>query len=164
MKVLVDMNLSPRWIDLLNRFDIQATHWSSVGNPQAFDQEIMSHASEHGYIVLTNDLDFGAILAVTHGQKPSVVQIRSEDLNPDVIGERTSTRCINSSINTAMEHLSRLTRCARVCACFHSSNCQERITSGRIGRSFESCHPERSVMSQDFGNTLAEVFLSKSRS
>ena len=58
MKVLVDMNLSPRWIDLLNRFDIQATHWSSVGNPQAFDQEIMSHASEHGYIVLTNDLDF----------------------------------------------------------------------------------------------------------
>jgi predicted nuclease of predicted toxin-antitoxin system len=37
--------------------------------------------------VLTYDLDFGAILAATHGEKPSVVQIRSEDASPDVIGK-----------------------------------------------------------------------------
>lgn len=36
--------------------------------------------------MLTHDLDFGAILAATHGDKPSVVQIRSEDVSPDVIG------------------------------------------------------------------------------
>lgn len=29
-----------------------------------------------------------AILAATHGEKPSVVQIRAEDVSPDVIGER----------------------------------------------------------------------------
>jgi predicted nuclease of predicted toxin-antitoxin system len=34
------------------------------------------------------NLDFGAILAVTHGNKPSVVQIRSEDVNPDIIGKQ----------------------------------------------------------------------------
>jgi predicted nuclease of predicted toxin-antitoxin system len=89
MKLLVDMNLSPRWIDLLNRCQFQATHWSQVGSPHALDHEIMSHAAEHGYVVLTNDLDFGAILAVTHGEKPSVVQIRSDNLDPDVIGDRT---------------------------------------------------------------------------
>ncbi len=89
MKLLVDMNLSPRWIDLFHRFEIKAAHWSSIGSPHALDHEIMSHAAEHDYIVLTNDLDFGAILAVTHGDKPSVVQIRSDNLNPDVIGERT---------------------------------------------------------------------------
>lgn len=39
--------------------------------------------------MLTNDPDFGAILAVTHGEKPSVVQVRSGNLSPDVIGVQT---------------------------------------------------------------------------
>ena len=38
----------------------------------------MGFARVNGYVVLTHDLDFGAILAATHGNKPSVVQIRSE--------------------------------------------------------------------------------------
>jgi len=91
MKLLVDMNLSPRWIDLLTRSQFEAVHWSSVGSPHALDQEIMAYAAQHNYIVLTNDLDFGAILAVTHGEKPSVVQIHSENLSPDVIGLQTIT-------------------------------------------------------------------------
>jgi predicted nuclease of predicted toxin-antitoxin system len=37
-------------------------------------------------VVLTHDLDFGAILAVSHGEKPSVVQVRSQDLRPEAIG------------------------------------------------------------------------------
>jgi predicted nuclease of predicted toxin-antitoxin system len=32
--------------------------------------------------VLTHDLDFSTILAVTHGEKPSVVQIRTDDISP----------------------------------------------------------------------------------
>jgi predicted nuclease of predicted toxin-antitoxin system len=46
----------------------------------------MAFAKANGYVVLTHDLDFSAILAATHGDKPSVVQIRSEDLSPDMIG------------------------------------------------------------------------------
>ncbi len=38
--------------------------------------------------MLTNDLDFSAILAVSHGEKPSVVQIRASNLNPSAIGAR----------------------------------------------------------------------------
>lgn len=37
-------------------------------------------------MVLTHDLDFSAILAATHGEKPSVVQIRAEDVSPEAIG------------------------------------------------------------------------------
>jgi predicted nuclease of predicted toxin-antitoxin system len=47
----------------------------------------MDFARVKGYVVLTHDLDFGSILAVTHGNKPSVVQIRSEDVNPDIISK-----------------------------------------------------------------------------
>jgi predicted nuclease of predicted toxin-antitoxin system len=46
----------------------------------------MAYASANDYVVLTHDLDFSAILAATHGEKPGVVQIRAEDVSPDVIG------------------------------------------------------------------------------
>jgi predicted nuclease of predicted toxin-antitoxin system len=46
----------------------------------------MRHAADRGYYVLTNDLDFGSILAVTHGREPSVIQIRSDSLRPESIG------------------------------------------------------------------------------
>ncbi len=46
----------------------------------------MFHASISGHVVLTHDLDFGAILAATQGEEPSVVQIRSDNVSPDGIG------------------------------------------------------------------------------
>ena len=88
MKVLIDMNLSPRWVKLLAGADIEAVHWSSVGAANAQDVDIMGFARANEYVVLTHDLDFGAILAATHGNKPSVVQIRSEDVSPDIIGNQ----------------------------------------------------------------------------
>lgn len=46
----------------------------------------MAWAAINGYIVLTHDLDFGDILAATQGAKPSVAQIRSENVDPAEIG------------------------------------------------------------------------------
>lgn len=86
MKLLIDMNLSPRWVGLLTGAGIEAAHWSALGAPNATDSEIMAYAKAKDCVVLTHDLDFGAILAATQGEKPSVVQIRSEDVNPDAIG------------------------------------------------------------------------------
>jgi predicted nuclease of predicted toxin-antitoxin system len=88
MKLLVDMNLSPRWVEWLERAGFEADHWSTHGAGDATDTEIMAFAAESGHVVLTHDLDFGAILAATHGEKPSVVQIRSDNLDPDVIGPK----------------------------------------------------------------------------
>ena len=86
MKLLVDMNLSPCWVGMLTNEGIAAAHWSTLGANNAPDSEIMIYARVHDYVVLTHDLDFGAILAATHGEKPSVVQIRADDVSPDVIG------------------------------------------------------------------------------
>lgn len=88
MKLLVDMNLSPHWVDVLADVGIEAAHWSTLGAYNAPDSEIMAYASANNCVVLTHDLDFGAILAATHGEKPSVVQIRAEDVSPDVIGKQ----------------------------------------------------------------------------
>ncbi len=88
MKLLVDMNLSPRWIGFLANAGIEAVHWSALGPANATDSEIMACARANDYVVLTHDLDFSAILAANDGKKPSVVQIRAEDVSPDVIGSQ----------------------------------------------------------------------------
>lgn len=80
------MNLSPLWVDFLGSAGIAATHWASIGEPDAADAEIMGHAAAEDSIVLTHDLDFGAILAATNGARPSVVQFRAGDLSPETIG------------------------------------------------------------------------------
>jgi predicted nuclease of predicted toxin-antitoxin system len=86
MKLLIDMNLSPRWVSVLAADGFEAAHWSTVGASDASDVAIMSYARTHDYVVLTHDLDFSAILAATNGDKPSVVQIRADDVSPDAIG------------------------------------------------------------------------------
>ena len=83
MKVLVDMNLSPRLVALLSEAGFEAAHWSQVGQTTAPDAEIKAHAKIHGFLVLTHDLDFSAILASTNADKPSVVRIRAIDLTPE---------------------------------------------------------------------------------
>ena len=88
MRLLIDMNLSPRWVGLLSGAGIEAAHWSTLGANNAPDSEIMAYAAAHGYVVLTHDLDFGSILAATHGEKPSVVQIRAADVSLDTIGRQ----------------------------------------------------------------------------
>jgi predicted nuclease of predicted toxin-antitoxin system len=41
--------------------------------------------------VLTHDLDFSTILAATQGLAPSVVQVRAEDVSPEVIGTKIAS-------------------------------------------------------------------------
>jgi predicted nuclease of predicted toxin-antitoxin system len=88
MKLRIDMNLSPRWVDVLANAGFDVAHWSALGVYNASDREIMAYAKANDYIVLTHDLDFNTILAATHGEKPSVVQIRTDDVNPDAIGKQ----------------------------------------------------------------------------
>lgn len=88
MKLLIDMNLSPRWQAFLSDAGYDAVHWSAVGLATAGDPVIMDYAKANGFVVLTHDLDFGAILAATGGVAPSVVQIRADDLSMEAIGSQ----------------------------------------------------------------------------
>lgn len=83
MKLLVDMNLSPSWIERLARHGFDAVHWSSIGAVTAPDSEILKWANEHEFVLITNDLDFSAILAAGAVTGPSVIQLRTQDLLSD---------------------------------------------------------------------------------
>ena len=83
MKLLLDMNLSPSWVKRLAPHGFEAVHWSTIGAATAPDDEILAWAHEHDFVVITNDLDFSAILAAGAVDGPSVVQIRTQDLLSD---------------------------------------------------------------------------------
>ncbi len=90
MKFVIDMNLSPSWVEVFQLWGWEAMHWSSIGAADAPDHEIMSWAKENQAIVFTHDLDFGAILAATHANAPSVIQIRTQDVTPSALQEVVS--------------------------------------------------------------------------
>ncbi|MBN1900166.1 DUF5615 family PIN-like protein [Candidatus Sumerlaeota bacterium] len=85
MKLLIDMNLSPLLAEILNQAGHETIHWFSIGNPGADDLEIINYAHENGFVIITHDLDFGDILAVTHAKFPSILQIRTQNVSPDHI-------------------------------------------------------------------------------
>lgn len=87
MKLLLDMNLPPRWVAFLQERGYDAVHWINIGDPRATDVTIMAWARDNGYVVFTHDLDFSALLAISHASGPSVLQVRTQDVLPDAIGE-----------------------------------------------------------------------------
>ena len=86
MKLLLDMSLSPTWVRFLEENGFEAVHWSAAGEPTATDAVIMAWARGRGFVVITHDLDFSAILASTEARGPSVIQVRTQDVLPDAIG------------------------------------------------------------------------------
>ena len=76
------MNISPKWVELLAAHGHETVHWSNIGAPGASDATIMDWARAHDHVVMTSDLDFGEILAITNGALPSVIQLRDGRNNP----------------------------------------------------------------------------------
>jgi predicted nuclease of predicted toxin-antitoxin system len=61
-------------------------HWSDLGPGDTPDNAICEFARAHGFVLITNDLDFPQILAFTREAKPSVILLRGEPLTPEVRG------------------------------------------------------------------------------
>lgn len=86
MKLLLDMNLSPAWSAHLSQAGHNVLHWLDVGQPDAADAVILEWARQSGRVIVTADLDFGAMLTAMGSAQPSVVQIRTETTAVSRIG------------------------------------------------------------------------------
>jgi predicted nuclease of predicted toxin-antitoxin system len=81
MKVLIDMNLSPEWVSEFKlHHNIDAVHWSTVGAFDAPDSMLIDWAIKNDHIIFTHDLDFGTALALTKADRPSVIQVRTQNV------------------------------------------------------------------------------------
>jgi len=77
MKILIDINLCPNWVAVFAKYNIEALHWSNIGDFRERDTVIMEWARTNEYIIFTHDLDFGSLLAATEADAPSVIQVRT---------------------------------------------------------------------------------------
>ena len=98
MKILLDMNLSPDWVPLLAGGGHEALHWRDLGAANTPDTEIMAWAREHGYVVFTHDLDFGALLHATGAVAPSVIQFREDDVRPEILGSQALLALVQAKL------------------------------------------------------------------
>ena len=80
------MSYYNNWIELFQNHDIEAVHWSKIGEHRAKDHVIMEWARDKQYVIFTNDLDFGTLLALTQATAPSVIQMRTQNVLPEHLG------------------------------------------------------------------------------
>lgn len=79
MRLLVDQNLAGRVAELLREAGHDAVHVRERGLQRAEDDEILRLALDEGRVIVSEDTDFGALLARSGARTPSFVLVRGAD-------------------------------------------------------------------------------------
>ena len=82
------MGVSPRAVEALRRRGWDIEHIAELGEPRAEDSRILALARAEGRTVVTFDLDFARLLAVSMAPLPSVIIFRTSDQGPDLVTAR----------------------------------------------------------------------------
>jgi len=88
MRFLANMGVSTRTVAWLRQEGHDAVHLHDEGLQRAADEDILAKARAEARIVLTMDLDFGYLLAISGEKLPSVVLFRLEDESSEVVNKR----------------------------------------------------------------------------
>jgi predicted nuclease of predicted toxin-antitoxin system len=76
MKFLIDMPASPTLVMWLSLRGHNAVHAQEIGLATVGDSLILARARTEGRIVITVDLDFGRMLALSEAEGPGVILFR----------------------------------------------------------------------------------------
>jgi len=96
MRFLGDMGISLTTIAWLRNEGHDASHLRDEGLQRIPDKEIVSKARAENRIILTFDLDFGAILACSGDQFPIVIIFRISNAKPENVNSRL-TKVLSAS-------------------------------------------------------------------
>ncbi len=76
MKFLLDMPVSPQLVKTLQQHGHSGVHVQDIGMATAKDSEIVARARHESRIIVTADLDFGQLLAMSNAEGPGVILFR----------------------------------------------------------------------------------------
>jgi predicted nuclease of predicted toxin-antitoxin system len=82
MRFLVDQPVSWRVAQGLCEAGHDAVHVRDLGLGQSSDEDILQRARDESRVIITQDVDFGALLAAAAARDPSVVLLRMSDGRP----------------------------------------------------------------------------------
>jgi predicted nuclease of predicted toxin-antitoxin system len=88
LRFIADMNLSPLTVDALAAEGVDIVRVSSLLPANASDENILGLARQQGCVVITQDMDFSALLALGGYDQPSLVTLRLLNTDPDVVTQR----------------------------------------------------------------------------
>jgi len=83
VRFMADMGISPRSVAFLRDRGVEAVHLSEIGLDRLSDDKVLEKAQREGYVVLTHDLDFAELVALSGAELPSVVIFRLRNMRPD---------------------------------------------------------------------------------
>jgi predicted nuclease of predicted toxin-antitoxin system len=76
VRLLADMHISRETVGFLQRLGHDVIRVNAVMAASAPDQTIIDYAARNDRIVLTQDLDFSALIALSGATRPSVITLR----------------------------------------------------------------------------------------
>ncbi len=85
LSFLLDENLPPSLVILLNQLEYPARHVVEIGYVNTDDSVILKFAEQSGEVILTHDTDFGTLLALNQNDRPSVILFRLEQLSAKIL-------------------------------------------------------------------------------
>lgn len=95
MKFLLDMGLAQSTARYLEALGHDAVHLRDQGLQRLPDAPIIQKARTEGRIILTHDLDFSRLVAISQSRLPSVITFRLKDMRPAQV---------NHYLNEALSH------------------------------------------------------------
>jgi predicted nuclease of predicted toxin-antitoxin system len=88
VKFLLDMGLAQSTAAFLKEQGHDAVHLREQGLQRLDDQAIILKARTESRVILTHDLDFGRIMALSGQHLPSVITFRLSDMRPSEVNRR----------------------------------------------------------------------------
>jgi predicted nuclease of predicted toxin-antitoxin system len=88
LRFFADMNLSPKTVADLRRQGWDIIRTSQILPMNASDSEILNRARQENRVIITQDLDFSALLALGGYIQPSLITLRLSVSDPDIVTQR----------------------------------------------------------------------------
>jgi predicted nuclease of predicted toxin-antitoxin system len=107
IRLLADVHISPKTVGDLQKQGYEIMRSSEVLPANAPDINILEFARIENWVVLTQDLDFSMLVALSRYSQPSLITLRLSSAKPDIVTKRLLD--VLSQIEKALQEGSAIT-------------------------------------------------------
>ena len=88
IRLLADVHISPKTVGDLQKQGYEIIRSSEVLPANAPDINILEFARTENWVILTQDLDFSMLVALSRYSQPSLITLRLSSAKPDIVTQK----------------------------------------------------------------------------